>query len=231
MASREHGVARHRDPGLAGDDEGHQRFGFRVDPVETRRVRTEQLADAVGDALGHQVEVERLGEEPPEVGQCAHPLGLPRRLAIELGVVDRVRCMRGQRAEELHLLGGGLVPLAHADRQDSKNLLIDHERHDAHADHAGGARRLDVARPRVGERVGRRQRLARRHDGADESLADPHALEASGGGVGSGDGVERDVLAAFVYEPELGGARPEELRARPRRRRPAGTLRPATRWP
>jgi len=41
VASRVHRVTGNREPGLAGDDEGDERLGFRVDPVEARRVRAQ----------------------------------------------------------------------------------------------------------------------------------------------------------------------------------------------
>ena len=109
-------------PVLAADGEGHERLGFRVDSVEARRMHAEQLAHAVGDALRDQIQIERLGQQPAEIGQRAHPLRLPGRFAIEPRVVDRVRRVRGQRAEQPHLVGRVLATLAHADGENPENL-------------------------------------------------------------------------------------------------------------
>ena len=211
VAPREHGIAVDRDPDLATDGEGHERFGFGVDTVEAGGMNAQQLAHAVGDPLRDEVQIERLGQEPNQIGQRAHSLSLAGRLAIELGVVDRVGRVRGQRAEELHLLGRGLVARAHADGQAAQDPLAYHERHDADADHAGGARLLDVAGARIVQDIDHRQRRAGRHDGADEPLAHTDTLEVLRRRVGAGDGVERHVLAVLLHEPELGGARAEEL--------------------
>ena len=185
---------------------GHEHAAVGVRPIDRRRTRVEQPADVLGDAARDDRRIERLQQQPADLGQRLGGLASGIAVGVEPRVRDRHRRLRGEQLEHL-AMPHRERRLAHEREHRDQRVAVDHRQ----CDQALIAPRLPPVAPGdacVFRGVGDPGGLAMLGDPAGDALAIAH----DGGGIGvdrpGTDLAQRQRARRLVGNPEadLGGA-------------------------
>ena len=175
-----------------------QQLGVRILQPDGQVRKGERLAGLGGHQLQHAVLVERGHQDPTQLGDCAHALGLLGGLAIEPGVVDRDGGLAREGLGQLLLARGERAAAAedeHADRP-----LAHEQRHAQEVGVAEPLARHLMVRDHVGPFQLAHQGLAGRQHLAAQALAHLQPGPRHGLGRGAGEPGHHQLVA--VQQPE-----------------------------
>ena len=180
----EHRAVDGEGPGISRDGHGRPGAGVRRDPDQRRGVSLEQPEHAVGDALRDDFGVERLRDEPPDLGQALRRAAAVLAALVDAGVAERDRGLVGEPRQD------GLIPIrerprrAVVDVEQALDPAVDRDRNDQGGPDAVGLdeREVVLAEAGIAGVVLRPEGAAAPQHQAAEALArlDRHAGERVG---------------------------------------------------